>query len=205
MKKLLTATALLATVTSPALAQQEWRLSVAGGPSYASNPSKDDNGEMELDSGTALQLVAHKFQKGNRDGARLYYEFLYAQNSIDVDVEAGSDSYDSSIAAKHFQIGGTYEWAENPKVFDPYFAMTIGGSHYSPDSSDSETYLSGSLALGTRFWVMDQLAIRLDARVFGTVIDSSTTIFCQNNSCFIGIDGSLWLQQQLTAGVTWAF
>ncbi|WP_370980880.1 outer membrane beta-barrel protein [Agaribacterium sp. ZY112] len=208
MKKLLTLAVLSALASTTATAQDEWRVNLSTGNSFASDPSSGGDGtDMDLEPGSLLQLSLHKYQKGSRDGARLFYEFFYSQNNIDVSVttDSGTGDYDTSLKAQHLQIGGTYEWAENPKVFDPYFAMTIGASQYSPDTSKSETYLSGTAALGARFWVMKNIALNIEARAIGTVFDSSSTIFCQNNSCLITLDGDLWWQQQLTFGASYSF
>ena len=207
MKKLLTIAALSTLLATPALAQQEWRISLATGSSTASDPTSGENGESaDIDSDTPLHIVLNKFQRINNDGARLYYEFLYAQNDMNVDIKAAdaADNYSTSLSAQHLHLGGTYEWGES-KVFDPYFAATMGASHYSPEQASSDTFFSMSAALGARFWVIDNLSLRFEARAFGTLMNSSSEILCLGGTCYVEIDGSLWLQNHFTAGLTYAF
>lgn len=179
-------------------------VTIAGGIAAASDPS-EGNTKIKIDNGSVFQIIANFYDRGNSEDAKLYYEIFYASNKLESEVTpVGQAAYKTNIEATHLQFGGTYDWNVSP-MFKPYFVMTIGGSQYRPETSKKETFFSGTLGVGGRFWVTNRIAIRLEARALGTVMDSSSKIFCQNNSCAIAISGTAWWQQQLTAGVSFAF
>ena len=196
---------LLSLSLSATAKEKNWSISLAGGAGFASDPDVENNSaDISIDSGAATQLVLNYWDKQNRDGAHLYYEFFYSRNDMTADVTpSAGPAYSNDIQADHLQIGGIYEWGNNDR-FRPYFAATVGGSAYSSDFED-ETYFSWTAGLGTKIWFTDSLALRLEARGLATVLDSSSAIFCANNACAVEIKGTLWWQQQLTAGLTYAF
>ncbi len=179
-------------------------LTLAGGAGFAGDPSSGD-ANIDIDAKQTFQIVANIYDRQNEDGANLYYEFFLGSNTLNAEISPAPEQlYETSVDAYHLQVGGVYEWTPG-SLFRPYLAATLGLSHYSPEYNSEESFFSGSLGLGGRFWVSDSFALRLEARAFGTVMDSSSEIFCQDNVCAVEISGSLWLQQQLTAGVTWSF
>lgn len=183
----------------------DWQLSIASGVGSANDPSSANGTDLSLDVESLIYLVANKYQYANNDGAKLYTEYVLASHSLATEVVNGSSGYATSIDSTHLQMGGIYEWA-NESRFHPYFAMTLGLSHYSPKLADAETYFSGTVALGARLWITRALALRIEARNLGTLLDASSNIFCDNeDSCAFGIDGSVWMQQHYTAGVSWRF
>lgn len=206
MKTSIIALALISLLAAaPTIIASDWQISIAGGTSQASSPSDNEtNNRTEFSSAEVFHIVANHYQNTNRDGARLYTEYFIAANSLEAEV-SGDENYTSNIDALHAQLGGVYEWGE-AGFLRPYFVMTIGFSHYSPELSSEETYFSGSAGLGAKFFLTERLGLRLEARALGTLLNASSTIFCQSDDeCSVGVDGTLWNQQHYTAGLSWSF
>lgn len=195
---------LLLILSSTALGQEnekEWQLSLSGGAGSAGDPGEDASDSLNIDVKSLVHLTLHRKERQNDDGANLYYEFLYSQNTLEA---SDSTNEKADIDSQHLHIGGTYEWASSRWV-RPYFSLGIGASHYEPDITDNDTYFSTSAALGSRVWINSSIAITLEARAIGTALSNDTGIFCPDEECTAGIDASLWWQRHYTAGVTWAF
>ena len=62
----------------------------------------------------------------------------------------------------------------------PYLAFTLGGTHVRTRGADSEddTFFSGSIGLGLRIWPESRVGLRVEARAYGTLVDSKSDIFC---------------------------
>lgn len=184
----------------------EWELSVTGGSARANNPFSDDvTAEIDMDTNSVMYLILNHFER-NDDDARISSEFLLANNTISAMVsEEGELPYKAEIDAYHLQAGGTYEWAGH-NIVRPYFVMTGGLSHYMPKNTSDETYFSGTLGLGLKVKLAENIALRAEARALGSLLDQSSSIFCGSNSgCAISLQGSVWVQQHVTAGATWSF
>ena len=183
-----------------------WLLSVSGGAGKADSPPDSGNtADADLSADGVVHFVANYHESTDSDGARLYSEFFLGANTLEADVTTDSVNYTASIDALHAQVGGVYEWADS-QWLKPYFVMTLGLSHYSPELTDEETYFSGTAGLGSRFRLTNKLSLKLEARVLGTLLNDSSPIFCQDDDeCSVGIDGRLWNQQHFTAGMSWSF
>jgi hypothetical protein len=107
------------------------------------------------------------------------------------------------------QLGGTYLF--DGEKAQPYLAATIGGTHIRTKSTTSQddTFFSGSIGLGVKFMPSARIGIRLEARAYGTLIDSSSQIFCSTgpdqNICAVQVDGKMLSQFETFAGVTFRF
>ena len=183
----------------------DWQISVAGGFGQASDPAESfSTSQADLTVDSVLHLVANQHQSRDSDGANLYTEYFFAMNSITAEV-TGTSNYTTSIDAMHLQLGGVYEWT-NSDFVRPYFALTLGVSQYTPQLTGDEAFFSGTAGLGAKLRLTDFLALRVEARALGTLLNSSSSIFCSSDdSCDLGVEGTLWLQQHYTAGVTWSF
>lgn len=194
----------LLTFSQSSLAS-DWQLSVTTGLGQANDPAETGSSvdaELEIDS--VIYIVANRFEREDIDGARLYSEYLIAANTITAEVSGGA-TYETEIQNLHMQVGGIYEWS-NSSPLQPYFAMTLGLSHYSPELVDEETFFSGTVGLGGKIKLTDKLGLRIEARALGTLLDASSTIFCnEEDECAFGVDGNLWTQQHFTAGLSWSF
>lgn len=139
------------------------------------------------------------------------WEILYSGQQTDArfsDATIGAPLLD--VSQQTLQGGGTYQ-GEGETV-RPYLAVTLGGTHIRTSvggASRSDTFWSGSIGVGLQIRPSERIGFRLEARAYGTLIDSDTDLFCQTgpnqNICAIRIDGTLMSQFETLAGIVFRF
>ena len=138
-----------------------------------------------------------------------FYEFLYSQQSTDLDSnQAGLKGSDVKI--EYYQLGGTLLYPYDNWLV-PYLSLTIGATRFdvSGGGSSSETKFSGSLGGGVRVPVSDNFALTLGARGYLTAVDSDSQFICVGSggsaNCLIKSSGSAFFQGEATLGFTAVF
>ena len=92
-----------------------------------------------------------------------------------------------------------------------FLAATLGVSQVdiTTPGYDSDSFFSFSLGLGFQVAPTNRLGLRLEARGYGTLLDSSSDLFCQfgpsNNVCVVRIDGTIMWQVEALAGIVFRF
>lgn len=153
----------------------------------------DENLDAELDDGAHAGVILNIRESGNTQ-----WELIYSRQSTDVDASEFSPATPTiDLDLQYLQLGGTY-LGEGERV-RPYIAATIGGTHISPSLGDldSDTFWSASIGAGLQAFPTKRIGLRLEARVWGTLLTSSTDLFCasgnQGGVCAITVDGdALW-------------
>lgn len=167
---------------------------------------EDSDIGYELDDSPSFGLIFNIRQHANTQ-----WEILYSSQQTDArfsDATIGAAFLD--VSQQTLQGGGTYQ-GEGETV-RPYVAVTLGGTHIRTSvggASRSDTFWSGSIGLGLQIRPTERIGIRLEARAYGTLMDSDTDLFCQTgpnqNVCAVRIDGSLMSQIETLAGVVFRF
>jgi hypothetical protein len=167
---------------------------------------EDGDGEFELDEGGAEGLVFN-FPAANVD---TQWQALYAHQQTELETQPGFDPQQRlGIDIDYFQFGGTYLFEGDETR--PFIALTAGVAHFGPTITDieSETYLSGSLGGGVQLLRSKRVGVRLEARVFATLVDSDGALFCRSgpegSACAITIAGTALFQWEASAGVVFRF
>jgi hypothetical protein len=160
-----------------------------------------DSSDRDLDAGTDFGIIIDAAADWWR-----HYEMLNLRQSTTVD---GVEPFDMDV--EYLQFGGTvsYPDAEYTHVI-PYFGMTVGAARFSPDAAglDDETMFAATLGGGLRIPINKNFGVRLDLRVFGTVLDSESDIFCVSSgglTCRIKAKGDFFVQYSANLGVTYGF
>ena len=85
--------------------------------------------------------------------------------------------------------------------------LGIGATFFVPDESryDNEIALSGNITGGIRYELNKQWALRGDLRVYGTVLNSSSTMLCADGQCLINLSGEVYVQTDIMAGIEYKF
>ena len=104
---------------------------------------------------------------------------------------------------QYLHIGGRILF-RNTTPFSTSIALGAGGTYINPtNNDDADTALSGSMAVGARYKLNEQFALRSDLRVYGTLLREghneslcSTTTTCKNG---------YFLEAELLAGVEYTF
>jgi len=138
------------------------------------------------------------------------YQFLYSEQQTEAELnepDANFSSVDTTI--RTLQFGGTYRG--DGDVIQPYLAATIGGTNIrtSANGSQDDTFFSGSLGVGVNIMPSSRFGLRVEARGYGTLTDSDTTLFCQTgpdaNVCAVRVEGTILGQFETFAGFTFRF
>jgi opacity protein-like surface antigen len=131
------------------------------------------------------------------------YEFLYShQDSRLSDRANPQDTFDLDI--HYLQLGGTVDL--NYQGVTPYFSGGIGMTHMNPGrrALSNETRLSLSLGGGIKWYPTDRLGIRLEMRGYGTLMDTSGSLFC-DGGCELQLSSDLFPQFETNLGLIFRF
>ena len=138
------------------------------------------------------------------------WEILYSQQRTEAEFSgATTNDPEVDIDLHVLQLGGTYQF--EGEVARPYLAFTLGGTHVRTRSaeSNSDTFFSGSIGVGMKFLPTSRVGIRVEARAYGTLVSSSTDLFCSTgpdlNICAIRLEGRMLSQVETFAGITVRF
>ena len=112
-----------------------------------------------------------------------------------------------SVDVQYLHIGGSYFFLRpgNPSRITGYVAGSIGGTRFDGEESDARTFFSGSLGGGASIAISPHFDLRLEARVYSTLIGSSGTISCAPTFCVTSISGNLFSQFVGSAGLAVKF
>jgi hypothetical protein len=204
-----TAAALLAaSCIGPARAQEgvaRFELTPHAGYRFGGSFEQHDGEELDLEEGNAQGILLNI-----RASANTQWELLYARQETRLDTPSALPGVPwLEIKIEHLQFGGTYLF-EGP-VARPFLALTAGVSHFEPSvpGTSAETYFSGSLGVGVQFRANKRVGVRLEGRVFGSLIDSDEALFCSTgpeaNVCAIRVVGTVLYQWEARAGVVFRF
>ncbi len=160
---------------------------------------------LELDDSASFGLILDI-----RESANTQWEILYSRQATQADTTGlliSGTSFDLDV--HYIQAGGTY-LADGDHA-RPFLAATIGATHFEPGLAgfDSETFFSFSIGAGLHLRPNDRLGIRLEARAYGTLLESNTDLFCQTgpveNICAIRSEGTILWQLETLAGFVFRF
>ncbi len=162
----------------------------------------------DVDSGATLELrdeASAGLILDIREGANTQWEILYSRQATGAETSGSPLDLD----VHYIHAGGTYQGSgEHAR---PFLAATIGATHFEPGLSglDSETFFSFSIGAGLQLRPTDRIGVRLEARAFGTALESDTDLFCQSgpdaNLCIIRSEGSILWQFEALAGLVFRF
>ncbi|MEE8572355.1 MAG: hypothetical protein V3T20_03760 [Gemmatimonadota bacterium] len=141
-----------------------------------------------------------------RSGAQV--ELLYWRQDTDVVLDDGFavDAPLFEAAVEYWQIGGLYEFRQtgNLRMFG---TLSMGATHVDPKPSalDDDWRFSTIFGIGTKVFVSDRIALRLQASMPVTFIQTSGGMFCGPGGCYTTLGGMGIAQGNLLAGLTFAF
>jgi hypothetical protein len=163
---------------------------------------QDSNDAWEIQDSSAVGLILNL-----RERANTQWEFIYSQQASTARLNSTTTPAASiDLDVQYFQVGGTYQWEGD--VIRPYLAATIGGTRVRAPS-ESDAFFSGSIGLGLQIMPESRVGVRVEARAWGSLTDSSTDLFCsvgpEQNVCAIRIDGSVLSQVETFAGIVFRF
>lgn len=104
----------------------------------------------------------------------------------------------------YYHIGGTYFAEQVGRGF--YLVGGLGATQLSPDQAglNSETRFSFNIGGGYMISATKHVAVKLEARGFVTLLNSSGGMFC-SGGCVVQIKGTTMTQGEILAGITARF
>jgi hypothetical protein len=163
----------------------------------------DNDDELELDNGASIGLIVNApFDD------RTEWEVFYSRQSSDIDRSPVAVAPELDVTVEYLQAGGTY--VGDGDTARPYLAATVGGSRIDADGGfDSETYFAFGIGGGLHLFPENRLGLRLEGRLFGSLLDSHSGVLCQSGSnasrCLIRSSGDVFWQWEMFAGMTVRF
>ena len=207
IKVLAAALALLAMTTSNAQ-EDVFTFELTPFAGFGTGGEFDDTtsgASLDLDDGAGFGLILDI-----QESANTQWEVLYSLQATEADTTGlpiSGSSFDLDV--HYLQGGGTYLFDGN--AARPFLAATIGASHFEPGLSgiDSETFFAFSIGTGLQIRPNEKFGIRLEARGYGTLLDSNSDLFCQSGPagavCAVRVDGSVLWQFYAMAGFVFRF
>ena len=130
-------------------------------------------------------------------------ELLFSNSKQRMSKQEG-DKQDVYVQYLHF--GGKLIFTNN-SPFSTSLGLGLGGTYFNPAGGDldSELAFSGNITGGIRYQINSQVALRGDLRFYGTLLNSNSTLFCGNHSCLLTVNGDVYVQTELMAGIEFKF
>ncbi|MEM9302330.1 MAG: outer membrane beta-barrel protein [Pseudomonadota bacterium] len=155
--------------------------------------------EIELDGGAAFGL-AIDFDWGV-DSTKRAGVFLSRSEGSFGD-NAGLAEPDMDVTHLHFT--GLSYYPQGP--WEHFVTAGAGATIFDPDDRtlDDDTRFSLHVGAGTQYRLAENLALRLEARWFGTFFNSGFAGFCAGG-CVIAVKSDIYSQFQLNAGLQFRF
>jgi opacity protein-like surface antigen len=199
----------LLILTFPALLQAQevaTEITAFGAYRFGGTFEEDDtDASYELNDSPSFGLILNLRHKDPTQ-----WEILYSQQRTEADLSgAATNDPEVDIELHVLQLGGTYQF--DGEMARPYLAFTLGGTHVRTSSAESksDTFFSGSIGVGMKFLPTSRVGIRVEARAYGTLVSSSTDLFCSTgpdlNICAIRLEGKMLSQVETFAGITVRF
>jgi len=175
------------------------------GGTFESADATDPSTEYEMVDSSSFGLIVNFPYKNNTQ-----WEILYSQQQSEA-LYSGPSGPDPQVDVDiHvLQLGGTYQ-GDGDKA-RPYLAATLGATHIRTGSvsSTSDTFFSGSIGVGVMLMPTARVGVRVEARAYGTLLNSESDIFCSTgpnaNVCAVHLEGNLLGQIETFAGITFRF
>lgn len=166
--------------------------------------SWQEGGEIIIDNepgdveGAVAGGVFLSFDRGR--GRVLDIVLSHQSSDATADGVFGPQTTDVSVDYAH--VGGRYLFSPTER-FSPYIGLTAGVTHF--DAGGSLLRPSGAAAVGADLWLTSRIALRIDGRVWVTLVDSSGELSCGGDggsgTCTAFTDSAAFSQMSLSAGV----
>lgn len=195
---------LLVSLAAPLAAQTTWEITPTVGYRYGGTVNSE-TGKFAANDGLAWGgTIGYRVKS---DGL---VEFVYSRQDTDIrfDPDIGAEVTIGDAAIEYFQLGGALEFGHNEKT-KPFFALTLGATHFDPSSSDlgDDWRFSFGGALGVKTYLSDNIGLRAQGRVWMTGLSGDTDFWCTlPGGCVIaGGGGTFFTQGEFSGGIMFVF
>ncbi len=136
----------------------------------------------------------------------IYYSHQSTQlNSITISEPAPDNTVNIPITIDYLHFGGTAPISAD-KSLKTFVTGGLGFTYLSPDFTGAQSDLraSFSIGIGLKWPITDSIALRLETRGLATLYNNNSAIFC-SGGCAISVNGNLFLQGEVFAGLGFTF
>ena len=177
-------------------------LGFRGGGEFIDNT----NGKIHtLESSEIYGLIlSFPYERGKN--IEVYYSHQSTQlNSININTTVPGNSVDIPLTIDYLHFGGTAPISED-KNLQTFVSGGLGFTYSSADYPDTQSDLraSFSIGVGLRWPMTKRISLRLETRGLATLYNNNSAIFC-NGGCSISVNGNLFLQGEVFAGLGFKF
>jgi len=111
----------------------------------------------------------------------------------------------SSLDIHYLHLGGTV-LSEELAGWQGFVSGGLGVTYFSPRPSglDPETRASMSVGIGARWMPTSRVGLRIETRLYGTVFNSNTSVFC-SGGCVMSVTGDMLTQYAVFGGIVFRF
>jgi len=177
-------------------------LGFRGGGEFIDNTN---NQRHTLESSEVYGLIlSWPYERGKN--IEVYYSHQSTQlNSISTTEPAPNDVVNIPITIDYLHIGGTAPISDEEKL-KTFVTGGLGFTYSSPDYSGAQSDLraSFSIGIGLKWPMTERIALRLETRGLATLYNNNSAIFC-NGGCSLSVNGNLFLQGEVFAGIGFTF
>lgn len=151
-------------------------------------------------------IIGWPYERGK--DIEIYYSHQSSKlNSVDVNIPSPTTTgnVDIPLTLDYLHFGGTVPISEETS-YKTFMSGGLGFTYLSPDLQglQSDLRASFSIGVGVKWPISENIAVRLETRGLATLFNSNTAIFC-NGGCALSIDGSLFFQGEVSAGLAIRF
>jgi hypothetical protein len=204
MRRLGLAAVSFAALATPLHAQTTWELTPTAGYRYGGTVNSE-TGKFAANDGLAWGgTIGYRVKS---DGL---VEFVYSRQDTNIlfDPDTAAEFTVGDAAIEYFQIGGALEFGHNERT-KPFFALTVGGTHFSPQSSalgDDWRFSFGG-ALGVKTYLGRHVGLRAQARIWMSTLSSDSDFWCTlPGGCVIVASNAVFFTQgEFSGGVMLVF
>ena len=136
----------------------------------------------------------------------IYYSHQSSKlKSVNVTIPTIASTTDIPLTVDYLHIGGTAPITDTGPVLT-FVTGGLGFAYLSPDISglQSDLRASFSIGLGLKYLFTENIALRLETRGLATLFNSNSALFC-NGGCSLSVNGSLFWQAEVFAGIGFKF
>jgi hypothetical protein len=153
-------------------------------------------------------ILSFPYERGKN--IEVYYSHQSTQLNFITIVPSGSlpsasSTQDIPLTIDYLHFGGTAPISED-KNLQTFVSGGLGFTYSSADYADTQSDLraSFSIGVGLRWPMTRRISLRLETRGLATLYNNNSAIFC-NGGCSISVNGNLFLQGEVFAGLGFKF
>ena len=205
MRVILAVCCVLSIISMPSVAKQALEFEITPligyrfGGDFDTSQAEIHN-RVELNDETSYGLLTAWSYDRTRQG-----EFLISHYNTNFSESSDFSVSNTGLGITYAHLGGNVSISEGPVPF--YLTGGLGLTHLSPSDKQlsDETRFSLNVGLASKIDLSERLKLRLDSRVYGTFFNSDSAIFCDAEVCAIYISSNIWVQTEVSVGLTYRF